>query len=100
MARADEFAWVSAVLSELTPDADIGRIELKGDGAAKRVVTVATRTPGRLIGRRGATADAVRAVLAERFSDDQLQLNIMEMPDDPPPDRGHGDGPGDAYPPR
>ncbi len=99
MARADEFAWISAVLSEFTPGADIGRVELKGGGVEGCVVTVATRTPGQLIGRRGATADAIRATLAQRFGDDRLQLNILEIPEDPPPGRGLADGPGDAFPP-
>ena len=95
MARADEFGWISAVLSEFAPNADIGRIELKDGGAGSRLVTVATRTPGRLIGRRGATSDAVRSALAERFADSRLQLIIMEIRDDLPPDGG-ADGPGDA----
>ncbi len=99
MVRADEFAWISAVLSEFTPGADIGRVELKGGGAERRVVTVATRTPGELIGRRGATADAIRAALAQRFADERLQLNILEIPEDPPPSRGPADGPGSAFPP-
>ncbi len=99
MALADEFVLISAVLSEFTPSADIGRVELKGGGAERRVVTVATRTPGQLIGRRGATADAIRAALAQRFADDLLQLNILEMPEDLPPGRGLADGPGNAYPP-
>ncbi len=98
MATADAFGRISAVLSVLVPDAEISGIELdEGDGR-RLVVILWTPAPGRLTGRRGTTADALRAALAERLGDDQLQLKIAEtprsLPDAPP-----SGGPGVMYPP-
>lgn len=99
MASVDEFGQVIAVLSKLIPEADVRGVELRRGSTDRQIVTVQTRTPGRVIGRRGTTADAVRLALAERLGDAQLQLNIVEARDDPDPDRRPPDGPGLMYPP-
>ena len=99
MADADEFRRISGVLSEHTADADIRGIELRLGNGGSRIITVQTRTVGRLIGRHGTTADALRAALVECFDDEQLQLNIMEIPEDPPPDRRPPNSPGLMFPP-
>ncbi len=98
MAAADDFGRVSAVLSELAPDADISGIEVTESAA--RIVTVQTRSWRRLVGPRGSTADALRAVLAERLGDERLQLNIVEARPHPPPGGRPADGPGVMYPPQ
>jgi ribosomal protein S3 len=76
---------VIEVLAETTPDnTDLSSIDLETvDG--RNVVTVRTRTPGLLIGRRGATADTIRAAMAERLRDPALQVNVSEVrPPEPP----------------
>ena len=99
MAAPGEFAEVSAVLAELAPpDAEILALEVRQVGAGHRIVTVQTRTAIRLIGRHGATADALRAALAERLDDARLQLNVLEAPDDLPPDQRPPEGPSTMYP--
>lgn len=99
MATADAFGRISAVLSVLVPDAELTGIGLdEGDGRC-RVVTLWTRAPGRLVGRRGATADGLRAALAERLEDDRLKLIIRETPEPLPPDPRPPEGPGVMYPP-
>ena len=93
MAGADEFRIVVETLLEgVAADTDIASVEITRAGARRRV-DVRTRTPGRVIGRRGATADAIRSSMAERLGDPQLQMNIVEVvdDDDPPPDRPAGD---------
>ncbi len=100
MAAPGEFAEVSAVLAELAPpDADIRALEVRQGDAGRRIVTVQTRTAIRLMGRRGTTADALRAALAEHLDDEHLQLNILEAPDDLPPDQRPPEGPSAMYPP-
>jgi ribosomal protein S3 len=99
VAALDEFAQVITVLSELTPEADIGGVELKQRDGGRHIVIVQTQTPGRVIGRHGTIAEAVRAALAERLGDAGLQLNIVEARDDPDPDRPPPAGPGRMYPP-
>jgi len=96
VARVHEFEKIIAVLSELIPEADIRGIELWDGDGARPIVMVTTRTPGRVIGRHGTTADAVRVALSERFGDARLQLNIAEARDDPDPDRRPPDGPADV----
>ena len=84
MATASELGHLCATLSEVVPaDADIRSIELRRTDAGRSVVTVGTLTPGRLIGRHGMTAAAVRARMAERLGEDDLQLNILEARDQP-----------------
>lgn len=99
MTAADDFGRISAVLSELAPDADIRNIEVTGGDGTPHVVTVQTRTLGRLLGPRGETAGSLRAALVGRLGDQRLQLNIAEAPPTPPPDERPPDGPGVAYPP-
>ena len=100
MTSPGEFAQVGAVLAELAPpDADIRLLEVRQGEAGRRLVTVQTRTAIQLIGRRGATADALRAALAERLGDERLQLTILEAPDDLPPDQRPPGGPSTVYPP-
>ncbi|MGH9278870.1 MAG: hypothetical protein ACRD12_12300 [Acidimicrobiales bacterium] len=79
MATAEEFGRVTTALAQHAPTADIGRITLVWRDGGHCDVTVETRTVGRVIGRGGATADAARATLAERFDDEQLRLLIVEM---------------------
>ncbi len=78
MAGAEEFRLVAEILLDHVPDGtDISAIELTiPDG--QWMVCVRTLTPGHVIGRRGATADALRAAIAERLGEPHLQLNIVE----------------------
>jgi hypothetical protein len=83
---AEDFRSVADVLLDGVPaDTDISSVGL-GFPDGHWLVGVRTRTPGRVIGRRGATADALRAALAEELSDPQLKLDIAEAgrPGDPP----------------
>jgi ribosomal protein S3 len=99
MATADEFVRVSALLSQLVPDADIGGIELKGGGDAQHNIIVHTREARRMIGSGGRTIQGLRDALAKLFADDLLTLSITEIPEEPPPDERPPDGPGVMYPP-
>ncbi len=100
MASADEFALIAKVLGELAPsNVELRSIELKRDPNGRAVVTVQTSTPGRLIGRHGTTAGAIRSAMADGFGDAALQLNIAEAPPDPPPDYAPRPGPGVSPPP-
>jgi predicted RNA-binding protein YlqC (UPF0109 family) len=90
---AKEFRLVAEVLLDHVPDGtDISAIELTFPDGHWRVC-VRTLTPGHVIGRRGATADAVRAAIAEQLGDSRLQLNIVEAggPAAPPPAPPGGD---------
>lgn len=99
MAAAEDFGRVCAVLSELAPDADISSIEVTGGGGHPYVVTVHTRSVGRLVGPRGATVASLRAALAERLGDERLRLAVAEARPGSPPDERPPDGPGVMYPP-
>ena len=80
VAGADDFRIVvETLLEHVAADTDIAAVEMTRSGERWRV-DVRTRTPGRVIGRRGATADAVRASMAERLGDPHLQVNIAEVP--------------------
>src|SRR3954447_3981848 len=80
MTRADEFRSVTEILLNHVPDGtDISAIDLTFPDGHWRV-RVRTTTPGQVIGRRGATADAIRAAMAEQLDDPRLQLNIEEAP--------------------
>jgi predicted RNA-binding protein YlqC (UPF0109 family) len=86
MTSSEEFASAVAVVADHVPaDADVTSLEMARTGGNWRL-TLRTSTPGRVIGRRGATADALRAALAERLGDPGLTLNIAEA-------RPPGDGP-------
>jgi predicted RNA-binding protein YlqC (UPF0109 family) len=90
---AKEFHLVAEVLLGHVPDGtDISAIRLTFSDGHWRVC-LQTRTPGRVIGRRGATADAIRAALAEQLDDSRLQVNIEEAggPGAPPPGPPTGD---------
>ena len=87
MPGAKEFRLVAEVLLDHVPDGtDISAIELTLPNGHWSVC-VRTLTPGRVIGRRGATADAVRAAIADQLGDPHLQLTIVEGggPGAPPP---------------
>lgn len=76
---------VADVLLDHVPDGtDISAIELTLHDGHWRVC-VRTLTPGHVIGRRGTTADAVRAAIAEQLGDTHLQLNIVEAGGPGPP---------------
>jgi predicted RNA-binding protein YlqC (UPF0109 family) len=84
---AEEFRSVADVLLDRVPaETDISSVGL-GFPDGHWLVRVRTRTPGRVIGRRGATADALRSALAEKLGDPGLRLNIEEAggPGEPPP---------------
>jgi ribosomal protein S3 len=83
---AEEFRSVTEILLDGVPaETDIASVELAYPDS-HWMVRVRTRTPGRVIGRRGATADALRSAMAEKLDDGRLQLNIEEAggPGDPP----------------
>jgi predicted RNA-binding protein YlqC (UPF0109 family) len=83
---AETFRSVAAILLDHVPDGtEISAIEVTSPDAHWRV-SVRTSTPGRVIGRRGATADAIRSAMAQQLHDSRLQLNIVEgpAPGDPP----------------
>jgi ribosomal protein S3 len=93
MPSAHELRLLSEVLLECVDDhAGISGLEI-ASVEDRRSVTIRTTTPGRVIGRRGATAQVIRDELAARLGDPQLRLNIEEEkgPDDGPW-RGHGGG--------
>lgn len=93
MPSAKEFRLVAEVLLDHVPDGtDISAIELTFPDGHWRVC-VRTLTPGHVIGRRGATADAVRAAIAEQLGDRRLRLDIVETggPGAPPPAPPRGD---------
>lgn len=93
MPGAKEFRLVAEVLLDHLPDGkDISAIELTVPDGHWRV-RVRTLTPGHVIGRRGATADAVRAAIAEQLGDPRVRLDIVETggPGDPPPAPPGGD---------
>ena len=78
----DEAAIVADVVHRHAPEAAV-RIEFAGD-----VATVLTDQPGLVIGRRGATATAIRDELTDRLGR-RVQLRVIEVGDD-----GDGGGSG------
>ena len=83
--EADPHALAVGVIEVHAPGVDVQRLTVDRDAD---VVTVWTRSPGRLIGRRGATADSIRAALCDALGSESTRLNIVEVatdsPDDPP----------------
>ena len=97
MPSADEFRSVAQILLDRVPEGtDISAIELTLPDAHWRVA-VRTLTPGHVIGRRGATADAIRSAMAEQLDDARLQFTIEEVRGPGPPPAGPPDG-GDREP--
>ena len=93
MASREEFRAVADILLNHVPEeTDVSAVDLTFPDAHWRV-RVRTTTPGRVIGRRGATADAIRAAMAAHLGDPRLQLNIEEggAPGAPPPGPPGGD---------
>src|SRR3954453_17049218 len=88
MTRADEFRSVTEILLNHVPEGtDISAIDLTFPDGHWRV-RVRTTTPGQGIGRRGATADAIRAAMAQQLDDPRLQMNIEGAPGPGPPPPG------------
>lgn len=97
MPSASEFRSVAQIVLDRVPEGtDISAIELTFPDAHWRVA-VRTLTPGHVIGRRGATADAIRTAMAEQLDDAGLQLNIEEVRGPGAPPAGPPDG-GDREP--
>ena len=93
MPTAETFRSVAEILLDHVPEGtDISAIEVTYPDAHWRVL-VRTFTPGRVIGRRGATADAIRSAMAEQLDDPRLRLEVHEAPGpgDPPPGPPAGD---------
>jgi predicted RNA-binding protein YlqC (UPF0109 family) len=85
MTSLQEFGSAVAVVAAHVPADEITSLEMARTGRNWRL-TMRTSTPGRVIGRRGTTADALRAALAEHLGDTGLRLTIEEA-------RPLGDGP-------
>ncbi|MEW6155629.1 MAG: KH domain-containing protein [Actinomycetota bacterium] len=89
MTSPREFGSVVAVVADHVPaDTDVTSLEVAGAKGHWRL-TLRMSTPGRVIGRHGTTADALRYALADHLGDPGLRLTIEEAP---PP----GDGPAPA----
>lgn len=81
MATVDDYEKVvAAVAQAASGDLDLVAVGVGRTEAGGLQVNLATREPGQLIGRRGATADAIRAALAERFGLSEAQLNVHQVP--------------------
>jgi ribosomal protein S3 len=72
-----------AISGSLPDDADLSAVDVESDDDV--TVVLHTRTPGLLIGRRGATADAIRSKLQDVVDDGVVRLNIREVGSDDPP---------------
>jgi hypothetical protein len=88
VAHADLLKRLLIALSYSVPDeADLSALEI--DASECLTVVLHTRTPGLLIGWRGATAEAIRAGLQAAVGERVLKLTIHDLPsDDPPPPEG------------
>ena len=82
--EADPQALAVGVIEVHAPGADVQRLTVDRD---TDIVTVWTRRPGLLIGRRGATADSIRAALCDALGSEATRLDIVEVvgnsPDNP-----------------
>ena len=85
MAPLDDLVLVAAVLARTVPaGTDVAAIGVRWSDGGLRVA-VTTNEPGKLVGRRGTTADAIRQALADEFGDVVVQLDIHEPEELPPP---------------
>jgi small subunit ribosomal protein S3 len=84
VAQWREFGKVlEALLASVPSDADIQAVGFD-EGRQPPRVDLWTATPGAIIGRRGATADAIRLAISQRLGR-EAQLNIREQsPGEPP----------------
>jgi ribosomal protein S3 len=82
---APEKLVLTALGRELPDAAMVEGIRVRTFGVWVLCVTLVGSTSALLIGRRGATSDALRLALAEAADDSALQLNIREWK---PPSRG------------
>jgi hypothetical protein len=82
--EAFRFARVVAALDDHAPGVQVERLDID---ASAGVVTVWTRYPGLLIGRRGATADSIRQSIRDALGIESVKLAIIEVrpqePEDP-----------------
>jgi ribosomal protein S3 len=79
--EAARIARAAQAIDALVPGVDIQRLDIDGAGG---VVTVWTHHPGLLIGRRGSTADSIRASLGEALGIERVSFLIHEVRDEPP----------------
>jgi hypothetical protein len=92
----DEVGALLHALEAVVPTgADVSSITFSSDA---RLVTISTKTPGLILGRRGSTAALIREALSEA-SGAEIGLHIQEV-DEPPPDDPLGGvrEPGDPLP--
>ena len=90
--KADPHALAVGAIEAHAPGADVQRLTVDSE---TDVVTVWTRRPGLLIGRRGATADSIRAALCDALGSESTRLNIIEVVDN-----AHDDPPSGVREPR
>jgi predicted RNA-binding protein YlqC (UPF0109 family) len=85
MVTAELFRRVSAAIAVVVePDTPIDEIRIQDPPTGPLRISLTTSKPGRLIGRRGATADALRARLVDELGRD-VELDILEAPPQAPP---------------
>lgn len=85
MATVDAFRIVAEVLAqELGADAPVQAIDVAPTPRGLRVA-VETPEPGRFIGRRGRTADAIRGQLVQRLGLADVIFEVREVRDEEPP---------------
>lgn len=75
----DTLRAVERLAAELPDGADISGLDFDTDGQYS-VVTIQTRTPDLVIGRKGVTAQRVQSVLAEVLGAD-VRLSVVERRD-------------------
>jgi ribosomal protein S3 len=79
--EAARIALAASAIDAHAPGVDVERLDIDGGHG---VVTVWTRHPGLLIGRRGTTADSIRLSLGEALGLESVKLLILEVRDEPP----------------
>src|SRR5262245_43527189 len=76
---------VEVLAEQAGADAPVATVEVaERDG--ELVVAVLTPSPGRFIGRRGSTAEAIRRILVERLGRTDVRFVLGEARDTPPLD--------------